>query len=97
CQLGNRSQRREISSAYIARACRITKHSMPVRRSILHCVCLIAAALPIACATVMPPPRHAEAPPSPPVSTQDAQAMVAMAQIAGRLEVPFADQVVEQM
>jgi murein DD-endopeptidase MepM/ murein hydrolase activator NlpD len=45
----------------------------------------------------MPPPRRAEAPATQPVSTQDAQAMVAMAQIAGRLEVPFADQMIEQL
>jgi murein DD-endopeptidase MepM/ murein hydrolase activator NlpD len=69
-----------------------------VRRSVVHCVCLIAAALPLACATAMPPPRHAEAPPpQQPVSIQDAQAMVAMAQIAGRLDAPFADQMIEQM
>lgn len=60
-------------------------------------MCLVAATLPVACATAVPPPRHAEPTDAALVSTQDAQAMVAMAQLAGRLDAPLADQVIEQM
>ncbi|HEY6178155.1 MAG TPA: M23 family metallopeptidase [Kofleriaceae bacterium] len=64
-------------------------------RPLLHRVCLAAAALPLACATVPPPARNAATPD--PASRQDAQAMVAMAQIADRLDVPGADAMVEQL
>lgn len=62
--------------------------------TVLHCVCLVAAALPLACATPLPPARNAT---PEPVSPRDAQAMVAMAQIADRLDMPGADEMVEQL